>query len=59
MSVGDGRPGLGIQLAEHFTTSLPETSGHRIMDIGENPNMIPEDLLKLQMRGIMGTVPNP
>jgi hypothetical protein len=29
------------------------------MDIGENPNMIPEDLLKLQMRGIMGTVPNP
>ena len=25
------------------------------MDIGENPNMIPEDLLKLRMRGIKET----
>jgi hypothetical protein len=51
-------------LIEESRTSLPVTSGlwpsrQRIMDIGENPNMIPEDLLKLQMRGIMGTVPNP
>ena len=41
-------------------TSLPATSGlspsrKRIMDIGENPNMIPEDLLKLQTRGIKET----
>ena len=41
-------------------TSLPATSGlspsrKRIMDIGENPNMIPEDLLKLQTREIKET----